>query len=114
MEVTELLSKVRDSLTVKQVFGEPIERDGVMILPVARVQGGAGGGGGRSEQGRGDGMGYGLSARPAGVFVINHGKVSWQPAVDVNRIVLGSQVAGIVLALVIRSIVRSLRHGRDR
>jgi uncharacterized spore protein YtfJ len=114
MEATELLAKVRDSITVKQVFGEPIERDGATILPVARVHGGAGGGGGGKEERRGDGAGFGLSVRPAGVFVISDGKVSWQPAVNVNLIVLGGQVAGIVLILVIRSIVRLSVRGRNR
>ncbi|HEX5332114.1 MAG TPA: spore germination protein GerW family protein [Cellulomonas sp.] len=34
-----------DVLSVKRVFGEPIERDGVTIIPVAKVMGGSGGGG---------------------------------------------------------------------
>ena len=34
-------------LSVKRVFGEPIEHDGVTIIPVAKVMGGSGGGGGQ-------------------------------------------------------------------
>jgi hypothetical protein len=32
--------------------------------------------------------------------------VSWQPALDVMRIAIGGQVLAVVLALVIRSILR--------
>jgi hypothetical protein len=30
----------------------------------------------------------------------------WKPAVDVNKIVLGGQIVAVVLALVLRSILR--------
>ncbi|PVU81595.1 hypothetical protein DDP54_14835 [Cellulomonas sp. WB94] len=36
-----------DILSVKRVYGEPFERDGVTIIPVAKVMGGSGGGGGQ-------------------------------------------------------------------
>ncbi|MEO7295452.1 MAG: hypothetical protein ABIZ57_04865 [Candidatus Limnocylindria bacterium] len=34
------------------------------------------------------------------------GKVSWEPAVDPNRIVLGMQIVAIIALLVLRSILR--------
>ena len=46
MQVEELLAQARDSITVKRVFGEPIDKDGITIIPVANVMGGAGGGSG--------------------------------------------------------------------
>ena len=36
-------------LSVKRVFGEPFERGGVTIIPVAKIMGGSGGGGGQGE-----------------------------------------------------------------
>jgi len=45
MEVQGVIAQARDALTVKRVFGEPYEKNGVTMIPVARVQGGAGGGG---------------------------------------------------------------------
>jgi len=53
MEVQEVITQTRDALTVRKVFGEPYEKNGVTMIPVARVQGGAGGGGGVGPEGQG-------------------------------------------------------------
>lgn len=93
-----------------RVFGEPIERDGVVVLPVASVRGGGGGGdrtaGSEGRQPTGSGAGYGLRLAPAGVFVLRDGQVRWQPALDVNQVILGGQLVAVVVLLAIRSILR--------
>ena len=109
MEVQDVIAQARDALTVKRVFGEPYEKDGVTIIPAARVQGGAGGGSGEdpNSQGRGSGSGFGVTARPVGAFIVRDGDLSWRPAVDVNRIILGGQVVLVVALLTVRAIVRT-------
>jgi uncharacterized spore protein YtfJ len=89
MNPTELLHGVRDSISVRRVFGDPIEHDGVVVVPVARVAGG-GGGGDNDENGGG---GFGLVGRPAGVYVIRDGEVTWKPAIDPVRTALLAAVA---------------------
>jgi uncharacterized spore protein YtfJ len=107
-KVEEILAQARDSLTVQRVFGEPIEREGMTLIPVAKVSGGGGGGGGQDESGSGgSGVGYGVQAQPLGMYVIKDGKLSWQPAVDVNKVIFGGQILLIVALLVLRSILRS-------
>jgi uncharacterized spore protein YtfJ len=123
MDVHEVLNHVRDAMTVKRVFGDPYEKDGVTVIPVANVMGGAGGGGGSSAgvpAGTGDaavadgapesgyGIGYGLRATPAGVYVIKNGEVEWKPALDVNRVALQRTGAIIVGLFILRSIIRTL------
>jgi uncharacterized spore protein YtfJ len=108
MNAKEVLEQARDALTVRRVFGEPIEREGVLVVPVARVMGGAGSGTG--EQGQGGG--WGGAAVPAGVYVLNGQDVRWQPALDVNRVILGGQVTLVVGLLVLRSILRARRRRR--
>jgi uncharacterized spore protein YtfJ len=106
-----------------KVFGEPIQQDGLTVLPVAAVATGGGGGGGsgsagkgehKLESGRGDmggeGGGFGVLAKPAGAFVIKNGDVSWRPAVNLNRVIMGGQVVAVVALLVLRGIMRSRRH----
>jgi uncharacterized spore protein YtfJ len=115
MDVQEAIAQARDTLTVKRVFGEPYEKDGVTIIPAARIQGGAGGGSGEDpqRQGKGSGSGFGVTARPVGAFIIRDGELSWRPAVDVNRIVLGGQAVAIVALLVARSIIKARAKARQ-
>lgn len=114
MEAQDVIAQARDPLTVKRVFGEPYEKNGVTVIPVARVQGGAEGGGGEGPegQGKGSGSGFGISARPVGAFVIQGDEMTWRPAVDVNRIVLGGQIVAVVALLTIRSIVKARAKAR--
>ncbi|MFC7528357.1 sporulation protein [Actinoplanes sp. GCM10030250] len=151
---SDILEKARagaDNATAAKVFGEPVERDGVIVIPVAMVSGGGGGGSGSGSgpagkksarrgssadssatdssatdgssaggsssdgsgsepEGEGSGGGFGFSARPAGVYVLKNGKVTWQPAVDVNRIILGAQFVLITALLVARSVLRNRRQ----
>ena len=106
MDAKEVLEHAREALTVRRVFGDPIEGEGVLVVPVAKVMGGAGSGAGEE----GGGGGWGGAAAPAGVYVIDGQDVRWQPAVDVNRVVLGGQVAFVVGLLVLRSILRARRR----
>ncbi len=123
MKVEEIVDQARESLGSKRVFGEPYEKNGVTVIPAARVMGGAGGGdagekaaqvegvegaeGARTGAGTGTGVGYGMMGSPAGAFVIKGNDVKWLPAVDVNRLMFGFQLMFIVFFLVVRSIARS-------
>lgn len=105
----------RDALSVRRVFGDPYTVDGVTLMPVARITGGAGGGGGEGtgpddQGGRGFGTGFGLGARPVGVYQISHGNVVWKPAVDADRLARGAQVlAGITTVCVTLVLLRRRR-----
>jgi len=103
MDPLQVLTNAQEALSVRRVFGDPIQTDGVTIIPVAKVGGGGGGGGKASEQA---GVGFGLSARPAGVYVIRNGDARWRPAVDVNRIILGGQLVAITAMVIFGPILR--------
>jgi uncharacterized spore protein YtfJ len=111
MDVQELMAKVQDSASVKRVFGEPYEKDGVALIPVAKVGGGGGGGGGEGEGDEGKGSGWGggggFGGAPVGAFVIRKGKVQWRPAVDVTSIMLRAQAVLIVALLTLRAIEKA-------
>ncbi|GAA4628906.1 MULTISPECIES: spore germination protein GerW family protein [Cellulomonas] len=109
-DVAALTRAAQDTLTVRRVFGEAYERDGTLVVPVARVTGalgagagagdGAVGGGGPSPQGSGDagGGGWGTQVKPLGVFVVDADGAHWRPALDLNRVILGGQLVGAVAA----------------
>jgi len=117
MDPRELIKGVRDALSVRQVFGEPVERDGVTVIPAATVIGGGGGGtegaqepsnidGETEPQGQsGVGVGFGGVMWPAGAFEIRGDRVTWRPAIDLTRVLL------MVLMLAI-AVVRA--RGRRR
>ena len=57
----------------------------------------------------GSGGGFGLTAKPAGVYVIDGTKVRWQPTVDANRVILGGQIVAVVLLLVVGRVLKARR-----
>ncbi|WP_206074453.1 spore germination protein GerW family protein [Antribacter gilvus] len=130
-DLSRISDAVAESVGARQVFGEPVERDGVVVIPAARVwsAGGGGGGGGvetdtvgwsevetgdeeavPDREGGGGGAGFGRRAAPSGAFVVNGTDVRWVPAVDVTRIVLGGQAALVAVVVVVCWAVRRRRR----
>jgi uncharacterized spore protein YtfJ len=96
----ERLNKFMQSLggtaSAKAVFGEPVEKDGVTIVPVARVRYGGGGGGGRGRGGKkkgdagdadqvGYGHGGGVQAAPVGYIELSGGRATYKRIADPAR-----------------------------
>ena len=50
------------------------------------------------QEGHGGGGGYGVHVKAVGVFVVDETGAHWQPALDLNRVILGGQ---LVLAAVL-------------
>lgn len=111
-----LVERLRDVASVRQVVGDPVERGGVTLIPVAAIRTGLGGGSGSGTQAEGAGVGGGggggVVARPVGAFVVQDGKVTWQPAVDVSRAIFGAQVVAGIGVLVLGRVLRRVRRRR--
>jgi uncharacterized spore protein YtfJ len=101
MNADQVLAGAQDALTVRRVFGDPIQAGQTTIIPAAVLRGGGGGGGRMNESG----AGFGIMARPAGVFAVRNGQVSWKPAVDVNLVILGGQLVAITALLALGPVV---------
>ena len=108
----EVIAAGRDAVTVRRVYGDPYEKDGVTFIPAASVMGGGGGGEGEGGEDApaGTGGGYGVIARPVGAYQIKGGEVTWVPAADTTRVILMGQVVAVIALLVVRSIFRSRRR----
>lgn len=108
MNIDDVLSRAGAQLDVHRVFGEPIERDGVTVVPVAVVMGGGGGGSGPDGNGNvGTGGGFGVWARAIGAYEIRDGRLRFVPAVDVVAL-------GMVGLAVVRIVGGALRRKRRR
>ena len=96
-----LIERMQDRFTARIVYGEPIEKDGVVLLPAVWIAGGGGGGSeplsdGTSERGGG---GFGLFARPSGSWVVTGDGAKWVPAVDLTAVL-------VVTSFVVMSLLR--------
>jgi hypothetical protein len=81
MQPERQLRRAQRLFSAKRVYAEPVERDGVTVVPAAQITGGAGGGGGVDPEGNdGGGFGFGVIARPVGAWVIGGGEAKWKPA----------------------------------
>jgi hypothetical protein len=115
----ELLERIAELLggkaSVAAVFGEPIEREGVTVIPVASTAYGFGGGTGSESdtEKSGDGGGGGGTARPIGFIEIAGGTAVFKPIRDPRRD-FGVPFAALLTATAFVRISRSLARRRQR
>lgn len=112
--VEHLAAKLGGSASAKAVFADPIERDGVTIIPVAKVRYGFGGGGGRKEHEEGSGGGGGVQASPLGYIEIKEGRSEFKPIRDPEVIVPIIVAGGFVSLLILRRILSIFRKENDK
>lgn len=113
--VERLTQQMAPNATTHTVFGEPIERDGVTVIPVAKVRWGVGGGSGvganqnTHREGEGEGGGGGMMATPVGYIEIAGGQAQFRRIVDPAAmwpVLLVGGIAGWLVLRAFRSIFR--------
>ena len=107
--VNGIIDRVGGTANAQAVFGTPVERPGITVIPVARVRWGAGGGGGAgNEPGKGQGSGGGgggvVSAKPAGYIEVRDGEARFVPVRDPSAIAPVIAAGGFALWLVLRAL----------
>lgn len=95
---------VGDKAKVSAVFGDPVEREGVTVIPVAKARFGFGGGGGaggrEGEEGSGGGGGGGALVSPVGYIELHDGAAKFK-RISSPTDLLPLVAAAAVVALVI-------------
>jgi uncharacterized spore protein YtfJ len=74
-----LAQRLGATATAATIFGAPIERGDVTVVPVARAAYGFGGGSGTRSGEEGAGGGGGVRVSPVGFFEIRSGVVHYRP-----------------------------------
>jgi uncharacterized spore protein YtfJ len=74
--IAEKLGAVARAATI---FGDPVERDGVTVIPVAKARWGFGGGAGRRKDEDGAGGGGGVQVTPVGFIELKNGEAEFRP-----------------------------------
>ncbi|MBA2382956.1 MAG: sporulation protein [Chloroflexi bacterium] len=103
-----LAFKVGGQAGAQAVFGDSVERDGITVIPVARVRWGVGGGGGAGPEGSGSGGGGGVAADPIGYIEVTSSGAIFRP---IPRSFGPGAVLGqaLALAIVLRALARFRR-----
>jgi len=103
-----LVSQVGGHARVQAIFGDPVDRDGITVIPVARVRWGVGGGGGAGPEGSGSGGGGGVAAEPIGYIELTPTGASFRP---IPRSFGPGELlaAAIATAILLRSLARFRR-----
>lgn len=101
--IAEKLGAVARASTV---FGEPVERQGVTVIPVAQARWGFGGGVGHGHDGEGAGGGGGVQVTPVGFIEIKNDKAEFRAIRQLSTplLILG----GISSLLLFRQLKRLL------
>jgi uncharacterized spore protein YtfJ len=90
------LDTVGQTTQVSTIFGEPIERERVTVIPVAKARfgfgGGGGGGSGEGDEGSGGGGGAGVSIGPVGYIEVH------DDTAEFKRIFTAADLLGLVAA----------------
>jgi uncharacterized spore protein YtfJ len=134
--VSELMDEVRESVSnepldkmlervaerigaqanVKAVFGEPVQRGDVTVIPVARLRWGFGGGAGTGPAtldgppvGSGTGAGGGVIADPLGYLEVRSDAATFVPLGSPYKNPALVFATGLALALVLRAVARLVR-----
>ena len=104
--IERLAERIGARAQASAVFGEPVERGGLTVIPVAKATWGVGGGSGEKAGELGLGGGGGLSVAPLGYIEVGDEGAVFKPIRD-PRLIAGAAGAGAGLAaLAVRAILR--------
>lgn len=114
--ITDVTDKIQKNANVKAVFGDPIEKGNIMVIPVSSVSVYGGGGGGIDTRGeestpggaRAQGMGLGVKVKttPVGYIEITNDGARFVEIVQNSKIILRGMALG---AFAIFSFTRLLK-----
>ena len=107
--IERLAEKVGVHANAKTIYSEPVQCDGVTVIPVAKVRWGFGGGTGIKPDKRGKGGGGGVQVSPLGYIEMKDGRTEYRPIHDPASwgplMVIGG-VVGWVLLRGLRKLIR--------
>ena len=104
--VATMAEKLGAVARASTVFSEPIEREGITVIPVAKARWGFGGGAGHRKDEDGAGGGGGVQVTPVGFIEIKNGQAEFRPirTLSMPLMILG----GISTILLLRRLKRLL------
>lgn len=118
------IDRIAQSARPDVIFGQPIERGEVTIIPCCEIALGMGMGGGAgsgpapntTEKAGGEGVGAGGGARgrPVATIIISQGRVRVEPIVDATRVALAGLTTAGFMAFWVTRLIASARMQSGR
>jgi len=104
-----LAQRLGGTANAATIFGAPVERGDVTVIPVARAAYGFGGGSGTRSGDEGSGGGGGVRVAPVGYIEIRPGVVLYRPIRDWALLIPALAAGGVMTVVAARGIARLLR-----
>jgi uncharacterized spore protein YtfJ len=104
-----LAQRLGGTANAATIFGAPVERGDVTVIPVARAAYGFGGGSGTRSGDEGSGGGGGVRVAPVGYIEIRPGGVLYRPIRDWAVLIPVLAAGGVMTVVAARGIARLLR-----
>lgn len=111
--IGQLADKLGAIATAKTIYGDPIERGEITVIPVAKVLYGFGGGEGEKDGHGGAGGGGGIKVIPVGYIELKNGDSKFRPirnSATTATLLIAGGIAGVLL---MRGLNRLLRSNRE-
>jgi uncharacterized spore protein YtfJ len=105
-----LAQRLGGTANAATIFGAPVERGDVTVIPVARAAYGFGGGSGTRSGEEGSGGGGGVRVAPVGYIEIRPGVVLYRPIRDWAVLIPALAAGGVLTLVAARGIARLLRR----
>jgi len=107
--IVQMAHELGIAADAKRIYGEPVERDGLTVIPVAKLGYGFGGGGGKKEKEEGMGGAGGLGMMPVGYIEIKNGETRFRPMRDPLMLVPVILTAAPLILLTVWKITKLFR-----
>ncbi|CAM3632939.1 spore germination protein GerW family protein [Pontibacter korlensis] len=110
--VERLAEKLGTASKSSTIYGEPVERDGVTVIPVSKAAYGFGGGEGTGTEknGAGYGGGGGMALTPVGYIEIKEGNTRFRTIRDPQTVVKIVAIGSLALLMTTKSIVSIFKN----
>ena len=111
--IERIAERLGTTVRASTVYGEPVEQDGLTVIPVAKARWGFGGSGGtgQDEHRPGGGGGGGVTMAPVGYIEISNGQSAFRPIRESRSLLPYVAGATALLMLSLRMLGNRSSHG---
>lgn len=108
--IERLAHQLGITANARYIYGDPIERNGVTVITVAKASYGFGGGSGTKESEEGSGGGGGVSLTPVGYIEMKNGETRFCPNRDWLKLLPIIAVTTPIILLSVLGLVKLLKN----